>query len=237
MIAGLIGITVPERLRRRQWAIEAAGNAPVYTLARAQLEYRDLNGRLPSPDELVKELGTLPDPDGSIAEALRNLDVSGYEPTTVVASASTKSKSLVPRGSAIRTAAASANPTNDRGVSFTSYKWRLPGPDKILNTDDDVILQDGLDHQGFRRAILVIQPNPSQHALSVMSLLTRFRRKKEDPEVARRALLLRAGRIGEATVLGTDLDVEGNAMLSYSLHGRRSGLSGLSASGRRTTTS
>ena len=49
-----------------------------------------------------------------------------------------------------------------------------------------------------------------------MSLLARFRRKKEDPEVARRALLLRAGRIGEATVLGTDLDGDGHAMLSYS---------------------
>jgi hypothetical protein len=49
-----------------------------------------------------------------------------------------------------------------------------------------------------------------------MSLLARFRRKKEDPEVARRKLLLRAGRIGEATVLGTDVDGDGNSMLSYS---------------------
>ena len=50
-----------------------------------------------------------------------------------------------------------------------------------------------------------------------MSLLARFRRKKEDdPEVSRRALLLRAGRLGEATVLGTDVDGDGNAMLSYS---------------------
>jgi len=49
-----------------------------------------------------------------------------------------------------------------------------------------------------------------------MSLLARFRRKKEDPEVARRALLLRAGRVGEATVLGTDVDGDGNSMLSYS---------------------
>ena len=48
-----------------------------------------------------------------------------------------------------------------------------------------------------------------------MSLLTRFRQKKEDPEVARRALLLRAGRLGEATVLGTDMDIDGNEMLSY----------------------
>jgi hypothetical protein len=49
-----------------------------------------------------------------------------------------------------------------------------------------------------------------------MSFLARFRRKKEDPEIARRALLLRAGRIGEATVLATDTDGEGNVMLSYS---------------------
>jgi hypothetical protein len=49
-----------------------------------------------------------------------------------------------------------------------------------------------------------------------MSFLDRFRRKKEDPEVARRALLLRAGRIGDATVLGTDVDGDGHTMLSYS---------------------
>lgn len=48
-----------------------------------------------------------------------------------------------------------------------------------------------------------------------MSILSRFRRKKEDPEIARRALLLRAGRIGEATVLATDTDGDGNEILSY----------------------
>ena len=49
-----------------------------------------------------------------------------------------------------------------------------------------------------------------------MGFLARFRRPKEDPEIARRAWLLRAGRVGEATVLGTDPDQEGNLMLSYS---------------------
>ena len=48
-----------------------------------------------------------------------------------------------------------------------------------------------------------------------MSFLARFRKEKEDPEVARRALLLRAGRLGEATVLGTDVDEDGNVMLAY----------------------
>jgi hypothetical protein len=49
-----------------------------------------------------------------------------------------------------------------------------------------------------------------------MSFLARFRRKKEDPEVARCALLLRSGRLGEATLLDTDVDGDGNTMLSYS---------------------
>ena len=32
--------------------------------------------------------------------------------------------------------------STDRGLSFTSYKLRLPGEDKILNTEDDVITFD-----------------------------------------------------------------------------------------------
>ena len=48
-----------------------------------------------------------------------------------------------------------------------------------------------------------------------MSFLGRFRRKKEDPEVARRSLLLRVGRLGDATVLDTGVDSEGNDILSY----------------------
>lgn len=48
-----------------------------------------------------------------------------------------------------------------------------------------------------------------------MSILGWFRRTKEDPEVARRNLLLRVGRIGEATILDTDRDSDGNEILSY----------------------
>ncbi len=48
-----------------------------------------------------------------------------------------------------------------------------------------------------------------------MSILDKFRRKKEDPEVARRALLVKSGRIGEATILATDVDSEGRMLLSY----------------------
>jgi hypothetical protein len=144
MIATLIALTIPVRLERRQWGIEAGDYARYYTRARALLEYRDLHGTLPAQDDLIKELGTLPDPDGSIAEALRSSDVTGYEASTVVAATSAKSKSLVPRGSAIRNAVTASGSATERGVSFTNYKWRLAGEDKILNTDDDVILQDGI---------------------------------------------------------------------------------------------
>lgn len=48
-----------------------------------------------------------------------------------------------------------------------------------------------------------------------MSFLGRFRRNKEDPEIARRSLLLRSGRLGEATVLDTGVDNEGKDILSY----------------------
>ena len=145
MIATLIGITIPVRLERRQWAIEAATNAPGYTLARAMLEYRELHGIVPTDaDKVIGELRTLPDPDGSIAEALRYVDANGYQASTVLAAASTKSKSLVPRGSAFRNSSYSAGPTTDHGVSFTSYELHLPGPDKILNNDDDIIVRDGL---------------------------------------------------------------------------------------------
>jgi len=48
-----------------------------------------------------------------------------------------------------------------------------------------------------------------------MSFLNWFRRKKEDPEVARRALLRKAGRLGDATILETFVDDEGNSNLSY----------------------
>ena len=144
LIATLIGITVPVRLERRQWGIEAATYARGYTLNRALLAYRDLHGTYPTdPDRFVEALRTLPDPDGSIAEALRFVDANGYQPSTVVAAAATKDKALVPRGAALRNASMNSNPEPPT-VSFTNYELRLPGSDKIMNTDDDLIVRDGL---------------------------------------------------------------------------------------------
>ena len=63
----------------------------------------------------------------------------------MLAAASIKSKPLASRGSAIRNAGFSADPATDRGgVSFTSYYLRLPGEDKILNTEDDFMMHNGV---------------------------------------------------------------------------------------------
>lgn len=143
MVATLIGITIPERLRRHQWAVDAGYYAQAYTIQRALLEYRAAHGTLPTADDLVKGLSSLPDPDGSIAEALRNMDPNGYQANSVLAAASTKSKPMVPRGTALRYAA-TATSVDPPSVSFTNYDLRLPGPDKVLNNDDDFIVHDGV---------------------------------------------------------------------------------------------
>lgn len=140
----MIGITIPERLQQRQLAHAAAAQAPAYTVARALLTYRQLHGFLPAPEEFVSELKTLPDPDGAIAAALQAVDVSAYQPSTVVATGPSKTKLLPVRGEVIRKASLSVPASDHPSVSFTNYDLRLPGADKVLNTDDDLIVFDGL---------------------------------------------------------------------------------------------
>lgn len=144
MVATLIGITVPARLRQRQYAIEAGMYARGYTLHRAFLEYRELHGTFPTdPDKYVEALRTLPDPDGSIAEALKYVDPAGYQASAQLAAASTKVKPMVARGVALRNVATPAA-TEPAGVSFTSYELRLPSEHRMLSSDDDFIMRDGV---------------------------------------------------------------------------------------------
>ena len=44
LIATLIGVTVPDRLRQRQFSIQATTDGLIHTIARAQLEYQALHG-------------------------------------------------------------------------------------------------------------------------------------------------------------------------------------------------
>jgi hypothetical protein len=146
LIALLIGITVPARLRQRQMSIDAGFRAQYYTLEVALLQYQKEFKRLPSdPNNLKRELATLPDPNGLIAAALRDFDPAGYQPRAEVAAmAPQKGRGL--RGGIIRKISMSAD-TDDAtptGLSFTDFELRLPGEDKILGTDDDWISRDGV---------------------------------------------------------------------------------------------
>ncbi len=140
LVAALIGITVPERLRQRQLSVEAAISARGHTISRALLEYRELHGSLPT--DLVEGLRTLPDSDGSIAEALRYLDPNGYAPTAKIAAAPSKSKQSV-RPVALRNADAPSNPESP-GVSFNSYDLFLPSEHRWFASDDNYIMKDGV---------------------------------------------------------------------------------------------
>ncbi len=138
----LIGITVPARLRHRQWAIEAKDYPSIRRIDRAFDEYRLLVGSLPGePKDLLKRL---PDEDGSIAEALRNLDMSNYKPSADLAAVpNTQPRQL--RGAVIRNASLStADDSLGERLSFTNYELPLPGPDKLMGTEDDLVVRDGV---------------------------------------------------------------------------------------------
>lgn len=142
LIAVLIGVTVPERLRQRQEGLAAAANALAHRVARAQMEYYARYGTLPAE---LKDLARLPDLDGSIAAALSSLDASTYKPSADLA-ALPKQKSRTLRGALLRNASLNTA-TEDlpgEGLSFTNYELTLPGADKLMGTEDDIIISDGL---------------------------------------------------------------------------------------------
>jgi hypothetical protein len=143
LIAFLIGVTVPARLRQHRMSIDAGIRAQYYTVERALLEYRLTYKTLPADFSDLKK--RIPDPDGTLAEALANLDPAGYRPSADVAAVATE-KSRTLRGAVIRKASFTT-PTDDvppGGLSFTNYELRMPGEDKILGTDDDWVGRDGV---------------------------------------------------------------------------------------------
>ena len=148
LIAVLIGVTVPERLRQRQLGIEAGVNAGAYRVDRALAEYSARFNTLPS--ENLEELRRLPDPDGSLAAALRDLGQGVYKTSGPDVALLPQPKTRTLRGAVIRKASVEvADDGPSVGVSFTNYELQLPGPDKILGTEDDLIMRDGLIKRGL----------------------------------------------------------------------------------------
>jgi hypothetical protein len=140
----LVGVTVPERLRQRQRGIEAAYRARLYTHNRAFIEYRARYGTFPVD---LHELRNLPDNDGSIADLITQAELTSYKPwTELAATQPNPGKSRRLRGAAIQPVSlnSGADDSTSEGVPFTNYELRLPGEDKILGTDDDWLMRDGI---------------------------------------------------------------------------------------------
>jgi hypothetical protein len=142
MFVTFIGATVPERLRQHQRGLEAGMQARLWTFQRAQIEYRTRYGTFPADVKDLRE--RLPDPDGSIADAINGLDSNNYRPSVDLASLPSKPKSRGLRGAALRKTTASADDAPTESISFTNYELRLPGDDKKLNTADDWMMRDGM---------------------------------------------------------------------------------------------
>lgn len=162
LIAVLIGVTVPERLRQRQRGIDAGILALGYRYDRALMEYRAKYGRL--PDDL-KDLRQLPDPDGSIAAALNNFKPEwftiAYKP--MGADVAAKQKPVTLRGTVIRNASLNgpADEPLSEGVSLTNYTLRLPGEDNLLGNEDDWIVRDGVISRAAELPRRTVNPTSS----------------------------------------------------------------------------
>jgi hypothetical protein len=140
--ATLIGVTVPQRLRQRQFGIEAGLRVPVYRIDRALLEYQARYKKMPSE---TKDLLRLPDPDGSLLEALAEIDPSWYQPKAMTAELHGQSQ-RAPSGAALLKVSSSSTTDDTQPVelSMTNYELRFPGEDKIYGNEDDLIVHDGV---------------------------------------------------------------------------------------------
>lgn len=143
LIALLIGITVPARLRQRELSKEAGFRVQGYIIEQALTAYRIKYKTYPAE---IKDLRRLSDPDGSLAAAIRNVDPNAYSPGAEVAANAPVEKSRTLRGAVIRKTSLSSatDDTPSGGLSFTNYKLLLPGEDKITGNDDDWIVRDGM---------------------------------------------------------------------------------------------
>jgi hypothetical protein len=142
-LATFIGITVPERLRVRELARRAADNALLYETDIALGRYRRQFGTYPAT---ISDLRRLEDTDGSVARLLNTIAVGEYKPETDIASLTTgraKARSKR-RGTVIRARASNSDDLLGDSIVLTNYEVTLPGRDRLLGTDDDLYIRDGL---------------------------------------------------------------------------------------------
>lgn len=141
----LIAVTVPERLRQRELARQAADNALAYAAHRILLEYSARFGTLPSAPQ---DLDKLSSDDPAIKKVREMLKEGVYLPEASLASLPPTRKERGRRVKALRVSSTTTkNSTDDlpgEGLSLTNYTLVLPGRDGLLDTDDDIWVRDGL---------------------------------------------------------------------------------------------
>jgi type II secretory pathway pseudopilin PulG len=144
LIALLIGITVPARMEQRRLSKEAGIRAQAYAIELALTQYKLKYKTYPT--DLRSLLDRTPDPDGTLAAALLNIDPNTYRTTSADVAANATEKTRMRRGTVIRKASFSpdVDDTPSGGVTFTNYGLVLPGEDKLYGTEDDWIIQDGM---------------------------------------------------------------------------------------------
>jgi len=143
LIAMLIGITVPARLRQRQLSKEAAIRVQGYILERALLEYKLKYKTYPA--ELKDLSDRIADPDGSLAAVLSNIDSGAYRPSAdMAANAAEKPRSLRRVVISKISLTTATDDTPSGGLAFTNYVVILPGEDRITGTEDDWVVRDGM---------------------------------------------------------------------------------------------
>ena len=145
LILVLIGLTVPDRLQQRNDRIVAGQKALGYGFERLVFQYKQEFGTYPSHKEDLKRL---PDPDGSIALLLKDIQAAEYKASAEVAAVPTK-KPQLERGAVIRNASLTEE-TIGESLSYTNYELRLPGHDKQFGTDDDLFMIDGVVYTATR---------------------------------------------------------------------------------------
>ncbi|HJU92666.1 MAG TPA: hypothetical protein VJ656_07035 [Pyrinomonadaceae bacterium] len=143
LIALLIGVTIPARLQHLRESRDAAILAQWYTIESALVQYRIKYQTYPADFAELQE--RIPDPYGTLAEALNGLDTTAYHATGEVAVVTTEQPRNY-RGVAIRKVSDSAatDDTPPGGLAFTTYVLNLPGEDKIYGTEDDWVARDGM---------------------------------------------------------------------------------------------
>ncbi len=138
LIAVLIGATVPERIKQRNDGILAGQRAIGLGVDRVMFQYKQEFGSYPASTDDLKRL---PDPDGSIAALLRDIEGAEYKASAEVAAVPTKQPQRL-RGAVIRNVSLETEETINESLSFTEFELRLPGYDKQLGTEDDLVVKE-----------------------------------------------------------------------------------------------